>query len=160
MTGSRTLIAYATRSGNTRAIAEALHRSLAADLVEVRPASPYPEDYDEHVAQSRVERDASFETPLASAIANIADYDVIFLGFPIWAGTAPSPVRTFLKTHDLRDKTLRPFITHGGYGIGESLALLAAGAPEARIGEAYVVDTAQPWSASDGVADWLGRMTD
>lgn len=160
MTGSRTLIAYVTRSGNTRAIAEALNDATTADLVEIKPASPYPADYDEHVAQSRVERDNGFETPLASGIGNIADYDLIFLGFPIWAGNAPSPIRTFLKTHDLRGKALRPFITHGGYGIGESLNLLAATAPTAGIGEALVVDTEQPWNAADSVRDWLGRVTD
>lgn len=160
MTGSRTLIAYVTRSGNTRAIAEALGQSVSADLVEIKPASAYPADYDEHVAQSRVERDNASETPLAAGIDAIADYDVVFLGFPIWAGTTPSPIRTFLKTHDLRGKLLRPFITHGGYGIGDSLSVLAACAPKARIDDAHVVDTEQPWDAADGVRDWLGQTND
>lgn len=160
MTGSRTLIAYVTRSGNTRAIAEALNEALTAELVEIKPASPYPEDYDEHVAQSRVERDNGFETPLAPGIEAIADYDLIFLGFPIWAGNAPSPIRTYLKPHDLRGKTLRPFITHGGYGIGESLNLLASFAPGARIEEPLVVDAEQPWTAADRVRDWLDRTKD
>ena len=111
------LVAYLTRSGNTQVIAGTLQRALDADLFEIRPARPYPEDYEEHVAQARRERDSGFEPPLGETVSNIAGYDEIYLGFPVWGETMPPPVRTFLKTHDLRRKTVRPFITHGGYGI-------------------------------------------
>jgi flavodoxin len=124
MKGLRTLVAYLSRSGNTRVIAETLHRKLNADLFEIRPARPYPADYEEHVAQATRERDTGYEPPLAAKVDDITKYDEILLGFPIWGETAPAPIRSFLKAHDLGGKTLRPFITHGGYGVGESLSVL------------------------------------
>ncbi len=85
MSNNRPLVVYLTRSGNTRVIAETLHRALPADLFEIRPARPYPEDYEEHVAQATRERESGYEPPLAERVSNMAAYDEIFLGFPIWA---------------------------------------------------------------------------
>lgn len=129
MDGSKALVAYLTRSGNTRVIAETLHRQLGADLFEIRPARPYPSDYEDHVAQATRERDSGYEPPLAERVPNMAAYREIFLGLPIWGETAPPPIHSFLKAHDLRGKTLRPFITHGGYGVGEAPAELARHGP-------------------------------
>jgi flavodoxin len=139
MDGSKTLFAYLTRSGNTRVIAETLHRQLGGQLFEIRPARPYPADYEEHVAQATRERDRGYEPTLAERVPNIAQYREIFLGPPIWGETAPPPIRSFLKAHDLRGKTLRPFITHGGYGVGEAPAVLASHAPGAQIEEPFVM---------------------
>jgi flavodoxin len=158
MTSSKTLVAYLTRSGNTRVIAETLHRKLGADLFEIKPARAYPEDYEQHVAQATRERDSGFEPPLATRIDDIASYDEIFLGFPIWGETAPPPIRSFLKAHDLRDKTLRPFITHGGYGVGEAPSLLARHAPAARIQEAFVLEADQERRTLNQISGWLGRI--
>ena len=158
MKGSKTLVAYLTRSGNTRVIAETLHRQLGADLFEIRPASAYPADYEEHVARAKRERDSGFEPPLAEKVGDLASYDEVFLGFPIWGETAPPPIRSFLKAHDLRGKTLRPFITHGGYGVGESPAVLASHAPGARIAEAFVLEADQERRTLNQITGWLGRI--
>jgi flavodoxin len=158
MKGLKTLVAYFTRSGNTRVIADTLHRALDADLFEIRPARPYPEDYEQTVAQATRERDSSFDPPLAAKIDAIAGYDEIFLGFPIWGETAPPPVRSFLKAHDLRGKTLRPFITHGGYGVGNSPSVLAARAPGARIEEPFVVEADQERRTLYQIRGWLDRI--
>ncbi|MEG8048322.1 flavodoxin [Sphingomonas aerolata] len=106
MKNAKTLVAYLTRSGNTRVIAGTLQRALGADLFEIKPARPYPEDYEQHVAQATRERDSEFEPPLAEKVTDIATYDEIYLGFPVWGETMPPPVRSFLKTHDLRGKTI------------------------------------------------------
>jgi len=156
--GSKTLVAYLTRSGNTRVIAGTLRRQLGADLFEIRTAQPYPEDYEQHVAQATRERDSGFEPPLAAMVDGIAGYDEIFLGFPIWGETAPPPVRSFLKGHDLRGKTLRPFITHGGYGVGRSLTVLSSHAPGARIQEPFVMEADQERRTLNQIKDWLGRI--
>ena len=158
MTGANTLVAYLTRSGNTRVIAETLHRQLGADLFEIRPARPYPADYEQHVAQAKQERDSGRAPPLAAFVDDIASYSEIFLGFPIWGETAPPPIRSFLKAHDLRGKTLRPFITHGGYGVGEAPSVLASYAPAARIEEAFVLEADQERRTLNQVRDWLGRL--
>lgn len=139
-------------------IAETLHRKLGADLFEIRPAHAYPADYEQHVAQAARECDSGLEPPLAANVDDIAKYDEIFLGFPIWGETTPSPVRSFLKAHDLRGKTLRPFITHGGYGVGESPSVLASHAPGARIEEAFVMEADQERRTLNQINGWLGPI--
>ena len=89
-TRSRTLVAFFSRSGNTRVVAGLIQRALGADLFEIRPATPYPEDYLEQVKQATQERDRGFEPPLAARVSNIAGYDTLYLGFPIWGETAPA----------------------------------------------------------------------
>jgi flavodoxin len=155
----KTLVAYLTRSGNTRVIAGTLQRTLEADLFEIRPARPYPEDYEQHVAQATSERDRGFEPPLAGKVDNIDAYGTIFLGFPISGETAPPPIRSFLKAHDLRGKVLRPFITHGGYGVGSSPAVLASHAIGAAIEEPFVLEADQERRTLNQVRDWLDQIS-
>jgi flavodoxin len=152
---SRTLVAYFTRSGNTRVIAAQLHRELGADLFEIAPARPYPEDYEQTVAQATRERDARFAPPLMAKVANLAAYDTIFLGFPIWGETAPPVVRSFLKTHDLSGKTVRPFVTHGGYGLGDSVSVLRGHAPGARLAQPFSMEADQERRTMTQVRAWL-----
>ena len=158
MQGAKTLVAYLTRSGNTRVIAETLHRALKADLFEIRPARPYPEDYEEHVAQATRERASGYAPPLASRITDFDAYDEVFLGFPIWGETAPPPIRSFLKTHDLSGKTLRPFITHGGYGVGSASEVLTSHAVGARIEAPFVMEADQERRTLNQIKAWLGRI--
>ena len=155
---SKTLIAYFTRSGNTRVIAKQLQRDLKADLFEISPAQPYPEDYEQQVAQATRERDAQFEPPLKAKVTNIAAYDSIYLGFPIWGETAPPIVRSFLRGHEFSGKTLRPFITHGGYGPGSSMAVLRSHAPQAQIAEPFVLEADQERRTMNQVRGWLAEI--
>ena len=119
--GSKVLVAYFTRTGNTRVIARQIRRALRADLFEIESAAPYPEDYEQTVAQAVRERDSGYRPPLKASVPDISAYEVVFLGFPIWGETAPPVIRSFLSQHDLSGKTLVPFITHGGYGQGRSM---------------------------------------
>ena len=156
---SNILVAYFTRSGNTRVIAGQLKRTLDADLFEILPAEPYPEDYQANVDQARRERDAGFEPSLKAEVQNLAAYDTVYLGFPIWGETAPPVIRSFLRRHDLSGKTVRPFITHGGYGQGSSLSVLASHAPGARILDAFVMEADQERRTITLITEWLGSDT-
>lgn len=156
--GSKTLVAYLTRSGNTRVIAETLHRTLSADLFEIRPARPYPADYEEHVAQAAHEHSSGYEPPLAALVTDIISYDEIFLGFPIWGQAAPPPIISFLKGHDLRGKILRPFMTHGGYGVGSAPDALASHAASALLQPPFVMEADQERRTLNQVKTWLGRI--
>jgi len=156
--GSKPLVAYFTRSGNTRVVAGTLQRALRAHLFEIRPATPYPEDYEATVAQAEQERVRNYEPPLAERVTGLADYDTVFLGFPIWGQTAPAIIRSFLKQHDLAGKTLRPFITHGGYGLGSSRAVLASHTTGARIETPFVMEADQERRTLNQVNDWLGEI--
>ncbi|MEO3432057.1 flavodoxin [Inquilinus sp. CAU 1745] len=152
--GSAILVAYFTRSGNTRVIAGTLQHALAAELFEIRPARPYPEDYEQTVEQARQERDRGYEPPLEAKVPDIAACETLFLGFPIWGQTTPPVIRSFLRAHDLTGKTLRPFITHGGYGLGDSLAVLADHAPGARIEPPFSMEADQERRYSPNKRRW------
>lgn len=158
--GSRTLVAYFSRSGNTRVVAGLLRRELGADLFEIQPARPYPEDYLETVEQARQERDRGFEPALAAMVPGIAAYCTVYLGFPIWGETAPPIIRAFLSGHDLAGKTLVPFITHGGYGLGDSLSVLARLAPKARLRPAFAMQADQERQTMERVTGWLKQRTE
>lgn len=152
---ARTLVAYFSRSGNTRVIAGLIHRSMPSDLFEILPAKDYPADYLETVAQARQERDDGVEPALRAGIADIARYDTVYLGFPIWGETAPPIIRTLLSRHDMSGKTIVPFITHGGYGVGGSLRVLASHASTARILEAFTMQADQERRTMETVNAWL-----
>lgn len=149
------LVAYVTRSGNTRVIAGTVHRALRTDLFEILPAEPYPEDYGATVERARQERDRGVEPKLAGPQPDITGYETIYLGFPIWGETAPPTIRSFLKAHDFKGRTIRPFITHGGFGVGNSMSVLASHAPGARLEQPFVMEADQERRTMNQVNGWL-----
>lgn len=154
----RTLVAYFSRSGNTRVIAGQVSRAVRADLFEINPATPYPDDYFETVEQAKQESDRGFEPPLKSKVANIASYTTVFLGFPIWGMTAPPVIRSFLAAHALSGKTVIPLVTHGGYGLGDSLAVVTRHIPQAQLAEGFSMQAPQERQTIERVTAWLGRL--
>jgi flavodoxin len=154
--GRRILVVYLTRSGNTRVVAKSISLALGADLFEIRTQERYPDDYFEMVAQAERERQAGFEPPLAELVTNMAEYDTVFLGSPIWGQTAPSVLRSFLSQHDLSGKTLVPVITHGGYGLGSSLEVIRAHAPNANVIDGLTIEADQERRTVETINDWLG----
>lgn len=156
---SKVLVAYFSRSGNTRVIAGQIARAQQGDLFEIVPAQPYPDDYLTTVDQARRERDRGYRPPLKGKVANLDACATIYLGLPIWGGTAPPVIRAFLAAHDLKGKTVIPFITHGGYGIGDSLKAIAAHMPGARLHDTGLVMQAdQERQTLERVTAWLGKL--
>jgi flavodoxin len=156
--GSKVLVAYFSRSGNTKVVAGLLQRAQQADVFEIRPANAYPEDYLKTVEQGRQERDSGFEPALAAHVPNMPNYDVVFLGFPIWGETAPPVIRSFLSTHDLAGKVLVPFITHGGYGPGGSYQVLARHAPKAVLRQGFEMQADQERKTMEQVNSWFNSL--
>jgi flavodoxin len=156
--GSPILVACFSRTGNTRVVAGLIRRALGADVFEIRPATPYPEDYLTTVEQARQERDQGIEPALEAQVPGIAGYDTVFLGFPIWGETAPPIIRSFLSAHDLSGKTLIPFITHGGFGLGNSESVIARHAPRASLRRGFTMQADQERQTMDRVDRWLGEM--
>jgi flavodoxin len=153
--GSRILVAYFTRSGNTRVVAGLIQRALCADLYEIKPATAYPEDYLQTVEQASNEKRRGHIPPLAAPVKGLASYDTVFLGFPIWAETTPAIIRTLLSTHDFSGKTLVPFITHGGYGLGDSLEVLERNAKRAQVNPGFSMQADQERQTMNTVLGWL-----
>ena len=150
-----TLVAYFSRSGNTRVIAGVIERAHQADLFEIRPARACPADYFETVEQARQQRDRGELPALADKPASLDAYHTVYLGFPVWGETVPPVVWTFLSLHDWQGKTLIPFITHGGYGPGDCQAQLARRAPGAAIRPAFVMEADQERRTTTSVTAWL-----
>ena len=127
---ARVLVAYFSASGNTEAVAETIASTLNADTFEMIPANPYTDaDLDWTNSSSRVNREhenpAQQNVPLSEdTVANWADYDVIFVGYPIWWGEAAWPVNDFIQSNDFSGKTVIPFCTSTSSGLGQSGELL------------------------------------
>ncbi|WP_409076244.1 flavodoxin (plasmid) [Pantoea sp. C3] len=152
------LVAYFSRSGNTRVIAGVVHRSLKTDLFEIEPATPYPKDYFQTVEQAKNERSRGTKPTLKNRVADIERYETVYLGFPIWGTSVPPVVQTFLSNHNLAGKLLIPFITHGGYGKGDSEDILANLAPAARREKPLVLECDQERRTTETVTSWLDTI--
>lgn len=110
---------FLSRTKNTKTVAEIIHEKTKGDLVGLELVHPYPKDYKEIVAQVAEENDKGFLPPLKTNI-DLKKYDTIFLGFPTWGMQLPPPIKSFLANNDLSGKTVIPFNTNAGYGVGSS----------------------------------------
>ncbi len=132
---TKTLVACFSATGTTLEAATRLARVANADLHEIVPATPYtPADLNwrDKSSRSSIEmKDKSSRPAIASKVDNIAQYDTIYVGFPIWWYIAPTIINTFLEQYDLTSKTIVPFFTSGGSGAGETLKYLKPSAPGA-----------------------------
>ncbi|HOV58770.1 MAG TPA: flavodoxin [Rhodanobacteraceae bacterium] len=115
------LIVYLSRTRNTQAVAEIIHDAVGGTLVRLELKTPYPEDYAAIVAQVAKEDEAGYLPPLTTRIADIRQFKTVFIGFPTWGMQLPPPIKSFLKEYDLRGKTVIPFNTNAGYGVGSSI---------------------------------------
>lgn len=124
----KTLVAYFSASGVTAKAAEALAEAAGADLYAIRPEVPYTSadlNWNDRKSRSSVEmNDPSSRPGIADRDANIAAYDTIFVGFPIWWYVAPTIINTFLECYDFSGKTMVPFATSGGSGFGKTMEKL------------------------------------
>ena len=114
--GKKVLIAYFSRSGNTKAIASHIKELTGGDLFEIQTAKPYPADYHACTEVAKKEKNDKALPELKEKMKNIEEYDIIFIGFPNWWGTMPMPILTFLESYKLEGKIVIPFCTHGGGG--------------------------------------------
>jgi flavodoxin len=114
------LIVYLSRTKNTKAVAEIIHKHTGGTLVELVLESPYPENYKAIVDQVVNENATGFLPALKTKIESIYEYDVVFIGFPTWGMQLPPPMKSFLTQYDLIGKTVIPFNTNAGYGVGSS----------------------------------------
>ena len=132
---SKTLVAYFSASGVTAKVAKKLATAIGADLFEIQPEKLYTDDdlnWQNSRSRSSVEmNDRSCRPAIASSVENMAQYDCIFVGFPVWWYREPSIIDTFMEAYDFSGKKVVPFCTSGGSGLGDSaqnMQKLAAGA--------------------------------
>ena len=123
---SKTLVAYFSASGTTAKVAKKMAKAIGADLFEIKPETPYSGadlNWQNKNSRSSVEmNDRSSRPAIAVKAADMPQYDVVFVGFPVWWYREPSIIDTFMESYDFAGKTVIPFATSGGSGLGDSAA--------------------------------------
>ena len=152
------LIAYFSWSGNTRGIARLLHQKIGGDLVEIRPAVPYSEDYNTCLDQAKRDRETEARPELATQMNDMERYGTVYLGYPNWWAGIPMPVASFLEQYDFAGKTIIPFVSHGGGRLGQSLTDIAKLCPSSKLAEAFSVRYGGGSSLSEDMDAWLERL--
>lgn len=136
---SKKLVAYFSASGVTKKAAEKLAKSEGADLFEIKPKVPYTKadlNWMDKKSRSTVEmKNPDLRPEIAEKLENMADYDTVFVGFPIWWYVAPTIINTFLESYDFSGKTIVPFATSGGSGMGRTVEVLKPLCPGAHFEE-------------------------
>lgn len=153
----RISVVFLSRSSNTRMLAGHLSRRFAADLFEIRPRDPWPDDYDQMVAWASRWRENGQLLPLAST-PDLSGHGTVFLGFPIWGAALPAPMHSLLSSVDLTGKVVLPFITHGGYGAGSSVDELRRLTAAATVADPFILQCDQERDNLDALRTWLGRV--
>ena len=134
---SKKLVAYFSASGTTKKVAERLAKAAGADLFEIKPTIPYTSadlNWMDKESRSSVEmNDPDSRPEIAETMPNMADYDTVFIGFPIWWYIAPHIINTFLESYNLTGKTIVPFATSGGSDMGKTNERLAESCKGAKL---------------------------
>ena len=141
--GPKMLVLYYSQTQTTQQVAEAIAGSLGADIEAIECVVPYDGDFNATIARSQQERAEGKVPEIKPLSVNVADYDVIFLGYPIWFGTYAPPVAGLLATVDLSGKKIVPFCTFGSGGLDSSVNDLKANLPDAEILPGYGVRQAR-----------------
>ena len=159
--GNRVLVAYFSATGTTEGVAEHIANGLNADIYEIVPEEPYTDadlNYNDNNSRSTIEMNDSNSRPaISGSVENMEQYDIVFIGYPIWWGEAPRIVSTFVESYDFSGKTVVPFCTSGGSGVGSSatnLEQLTSGATwmeGRRLNGSDSQDTVMEWVNSLGL---------
>ncbi len=156
-TAKKSLVVYFSATGNTKALAEKIAEVTGSDIAEIVPKEPYTADdidySNDGCRANREQNDEAARPEIANAV-DIKDYDTVFIGYPIWWGTMPKIINTFLESYDFSGKTVMPFCTSGGSGIGTSVSAIKEACPNAEVKEGFRGTSA----ASDTqIRSWLSE---
>lgn len=153
--GTKVLVAYFSATGTTEGVAEHIANGLNADLYEIVPEDPYTDadlNYNDNNSRTTIEmNDPTARPAISGSVEDMDQYDVVFLGYPIWWGEAPRIISTFMESYDFSGKTIVPFCTSGGSGMGSSatnLEQLTSGAnwlDGRRLNGSDSLDTVMEW---------------
>ena len=171
MASKKILIVYLSRTNNTRAIAEIIQKNVGGKLVVLELITPYPADYQATVQQVVKENETGYLPPLKTKIDSIQNYDVVFVGFPTWDMKMPPPMKSFLKQNDLSGKTVIPFNTNAGYGVGSGFQTVKELCPNSKVlegfsiqggverdGVYFVIKSEKAKQAETEVVKWLKKI--
>lgn len=154
----KALVVFYSQSNTTRTVAQEIQKQLNCDIAEIECVEPYSGDFGQTIQRWQKEQQEGTLPEIKPLDKNISDYDVIFLGYPIWGGTYAIPVATFLKNTDFAGKKLVPFCTFGSGGLNTSVAALQQSAQNAQILDGYGVRQARVAAAPAEVEQFLIKL--
>jgi flavodoxin len=169
---SKCLIAYFSRPGNnyvngsivnlpvgnTEVVAKMIQKMTRGDLFHIEAVHAYPMDYTETTEMAQKELRTKARPKLTSHLETFASYTTIFLGYPNWWGTMPMPVYTFLEEYNFSGKTIAPFCTHEGSGLGHSVADIKKMCPQSTVLDGLAIRGGEVKNAQDEVSGWLRKI--
>lgn len=144
--------------GNTAVVAKLIGELTGGALFQIESQNTYPDDYTETTEVAQQELRANARPMITGQVENMDDYNVVFLGYPNWWGTMPMPVFTFLEDYDFSGKTIVPFCTHEGSGLGQSEKDLAKMCPTATVLKGLAINGSSVGSAKNSVSKWLDNI--
>lgn len=143
--------------GNTEIVAEFIQKSVGGDLFEIDTVKNYPVDYTECTEVAKVEIQQKARPELKKYLSSIDEYDVIFLGYPIWWSIPPMAVSTFLEKYNFSGKKIFPFATHEGSGLGGSVSYIKQIVPNAEVASGLAIQGARAANSENEVANWAKK---
>jgi flavodoxin len=169
---SRNLIVYFSRAGNnyvngsiedlpvgnTEVVAKKIYGLTKGDLFRIRTVKNYPEGYEETTKVAQDEKRRSARPELTDRVDSMSPYDVIYVGYPNWWGTMPMAVFTFLESYDFAGKTIAPFCTHEGSGLGRSIEDIRKLCPKANVLPGLAIRGGEANNAEKEIAEWLNKQ--
>ncbi|MCH5243155.1 MAG: NAD(P)H-dependent oxidoreductase [Muribaculaceae bacterium] len=149
-----------TDIGHTARVAGYIQEYTGGDTFEILPVVPYPDDYEETKTISTNERDNDLRPEFIGGVENIDDYDIVFIGGPVWYGGMPMIMHTFYDRYkdSLNGKTIVPYDTHAGSGIADYVTMARRYCPDSEVLEALAVTGTNSKNASNDVKNWLLRI--
>ncbi len=155
MSNNKILIAYYSHSGNTKEAAEKIQTITGGDIFDIQPVNKYSNNYNEVVNQAKIEKQNDTRPELINN-GDIQNYDIIFVGTPVWWYTMASPVKTFLASHNWDNKVIVPFCTHGGGGASNTYRDIQKFAQNAKVLNGY---TSYENSAKiEDIKTWINNL--
>ncbi len=157
-TDQSVLIAYYSRTGNTRNVAQHIHSRVGGTVFELHTTHSYPEEYRTTTVQAKQEQESNFRPTLTATVENMDTYHTVFIGYPNWWGTFPMALFTFLESYNFAGKTLVPFCTHEGSGLGRGPADIARLCPQAKVLPGFDVRGGSAATAQTNIDAWLKEI--
>ena len=144
--------------GSVQYVATIINEATGGDMVRIQTLQPYPENYDDLASQANQERQNNIHPELATNIENFDNYDVVFIGYPIWWYQMPMAMYSFFDKYDFDGKTIIPFSTHGGSGWSGTLEDIAGLEPNATMVNGYSISRNNTATSRDGILNWLQEI--
>ena len=149
------LVAYFSHSGNTKKIAEEIQSKTGGELFEIKTVNAYSDDYDTVLDEAKKELNDNARPELSDSVKDMAQYQTVIIGYPIWWGDMPMAVYSFLDEYDLSGKTVLPFCTHGGSGLSETDKNIQNEEKAAKVTDGLAISDSSLDDADGDIDQWL-----